>query len=145
MTTPAPGSRTVTHSARTCVGCGVAMTGRQQRRYCSLACMGRSRRAAVVRCPCGTEVSRTRSSVGRRRKYCSRTCYARSLLAPPTTITCERCKREVTRDRQGGHELRRRKQRYCSLACANADQGCSMEERTGRVLRALRRSGRVAT
>lgn len=116
-------------AARVCVGCGAALTARHQRRYCSLPCMGRARRAVQIACAtCGADVSKTLASPGRRRRYCSRACYGLARLAPPTTITCERCRREVTRDRRGGYELRRR-QRYCSLECANAAQGCYDRER----------------
>lgn len=117
-------------AARVCAGCCAALTARHQRKYCSLPCMGRARRAVQIACAtCGTDIAKTLASPGRRRRYCSRACYALSLALPPASLVCERCKTTVTASGKAGHELRRPGRRYCSLACANADQGFRDRER----------------
>ena len=123
-----------------CRGCGATFAGRARRRYCSQSCMGRSRRAAVLRCAtCQSEIHKTLASPGRRRVYCSKNCYTRAQTFPPTTIVCGWCRQEATRTRSAAYDMRRNKAQFCSRECfyqSRANVGLQM----GRHLRAMRRS-----
>ena len=123
-----------------CRGCGASFVGRARRRYCSMRCMGKSRRAVVIRCAmCQSEIKRTRAAPGRLRVYCSKNCYTRAQTFPPTTIVCGWCRQEATRTRSAAYDMRRNKAQFCSRECfyqSRANVGLQM----GRHLRAMRRS-----
>lgn len=123
-----------------CVGCGASFSGRARRRYCSLPCMGRSRRTAIIRCAtCQSEIHKTRAAPGRARVYCSKNCYTLAQTAPPTTIVCGWCRREVTRSGRAGYDLRRRNAQFCSLSCFHQSRS-NVGLQAGRHLRAMRKS-----
>lgn len=127
-------------TAIVCRGCGASFEGRARRRYCSQSCMGRSRRSAIIRCAtCQAEINKTLASPGRRRVYCSKNCYTLAQTFQPTTIVCGWCRREVTKSRRAGYDLRRRNAQFCSLSCFHQSRS-NVGIQTGRHLRAMRRS-----
>lgn len=123
-----------------CRGCGASFYGRARRVWCSLPCMGRSRRSAIIRCAtCQAEIHKTRAAPGRARVYCSKNCYTRAQTFQPTTIVCGWCRQKATRSGSAGYDMRRNKAQFCSRECFHQSRS-NVGLQMGRHLRAMRRS-----